>query len=177
MWTQIVRRADLPLTPWKNGGGVTRELYVCRQQGQPLWRLSMALVQSSGPFSVYPGVARILAIVNGELELTVDGERHLLRPMQPFSFSGDAQSAGTLTAGPIEDFNVMAWPGCVPRLEILAPTGHVTAQAMVVLEGQAHLHSGGERVTLEYGDLALLDETGADLSGSGKVAAVWVTVD
>lgn len=175
MSPRIVRRADLPLTPWKNGGGVTRELHVERDaQGNPLWRISMALVESSGPFSAYPDVTRVLAVVRGDpLRLTVDGAAHLLEPLQPFTFSGDAQSAGELTGAAIEDFNVMAWAGLTPSVQI-APADTLDlagAQAAALLSGEAEVE--GER--LSYGDMLLLDGEEVHLTGGGQVAAVWVT--
>lgn len=52
--------------PWKNGGGTTYEV-----DREPLvenydWRLSQARIQHSGPFSEFPGYARLLAICAGD---------------------------------------------------------------------------------------------------------------
>lgn len=176
---QVIRRAELLLTPWKNGGGLTREIYMCRDgAGQSRWRISMALVESSGPFSRYCGVTRVLAVVRGDpLRLLVDGEAQLLAPLQPVTFSGDADSAGELTGGPLEDFNVMAWPGVRPRVQI-APASQLGidgVQALVALDDGLYLQRAGESVALNYGDAVILpaEESGILLSGTGMVAAVW----
>ncbi|OJT17017.1 hypothetical protein BO221_47220 [Archangium sp. Cb G35] len=54
--------------PWKNGGGVTRELWKLPHPFDParfLARVSIATVGASGPFSVFPGVDRTLMILEG----------------------------------------------------------------------------------------------------------------
>ena len=55
--------ADLSPTPWKNGGGSTREI-VCRPPGAGMdsfeWRVSIATIAQSGPFSVFAGVDRVI---------------------------------------------------------------------------------------------------------------------
>ena len=53
--------AAIAPTPWKNGGGATREL-ACWPPGAGIdafdWRVSVASVAASGPFLAYPGVDR-----------------------------------------------------------------------------------------------------------------------
>ena len=63
---------------WKNGGGETAEIAVS-PPGAALdafdWRLSMAKVETDGPFSAFPGIDRTLAILEGEgIRLSVGGE-------------------------------------------------------------------------------------------------------
>src|SRR5690606_386633 len=68
--------------PWKNGGGETAEIAVS-PAGAGFddfdWRISTAIVAQSGPFSGFPGVDRVLTVIEGgAMELTVAGEaRHL----------------------------------------------------------------------------------------------------
>ena len=45
---RIIRFNDLTETPWKNGGGITREIGEARQDGSLIWRLSMADVAGDG---------------------------------------------------------------------------------------------------------------------------------
>ena len=51
----------VPATPWKNGGGSTREL-VCWPPGAGTdafgWRVSVARIAAAGPFSAFAGVDR-----------------------------------------------------------------------------------------------------------------------
>ena len=110
---RILRAADRAATPWKNGGGETREV-AAWPPGAGFddfdWRISMATVRSDGPFSVFPGVDRILAVIEGAgLQLTIGAATPLqldtLTP--PTRFSGDAACTAALLAGPVRDLNVM----------------------------------------------------------------------
>ncbi|MFN9927385.1 MAG: HutD family protein, partial [Phenylobacterium sp.] len=59
----LLRAADRLAVPWKNGGGITRELAVWPPGASFddfVWRVSMAEVHQDGPFSSFPGVDRIL---------------------------------------------------------------------------------------------------------------------
>lgn len=73
------------------------------------WRISTALVTQSGPFSVFPGVDRVLAVVEGgAMGLTVAGlSRHLDTASDPFAFPGDAPAEAALAGPALLDFNVM----------------------------------------------------------------------
>ncbi|KTB83186.1 HutD/Ves family protein [Pseudomonas syringae] len=112
--TRILRAADYPSMPWKNGGGSTQE--IARDAGQDLdgfgWRLSIADIETSGGFSVFAGYQRIITVLQGAgMTLTVDGlpSRPLL-PCDPFAFSGDSEVSCTLLDGPIRDFNLIYAP-------------------------------------------------------------------
>src|SRR5688572_25695921 len=99
---RIVRAADCRVMPWKNGGGTTTEIAVHPESaglGDFLWRVSMARVESDGPFSAFPGIDRTLTILNGAgILLTVDGRDAIaLTPdSAPFAFPGVAPAAATL---------------------------------------------------------------------------------
>jgi environmental stress-induced protein Ves len=106
--------AQLPRTPWKNGGGTTREI-ISSPRGATLdtfvWRVSIADVSTSGRFSVFEGVDRVLVLLEGNgVELRgADGRvvHRLDTPLVPFTFSGDDEITSTLLAGTSVDFNVM----------------------------------------------------------------------
>jgi environmental stress-induced protein Ves len=110
---KLISFDDLVATPWKNGGGVTREL-ACYPAGAALddfvWRISIAEVNRSGPFSPFPGIDRVITLLEGDgMKLTFsDGEQHALTtPLLPYRFRGErivnAQLAGTAS----QDFNLM----------------------------------------------------------------------
>jgi uncharacterized protein len=110
---QVLRAQDYRRMPWKNGGGETIEIALS-PAGASFetfdWRISMARVGASGPFSLFPGIDRTLCMIEGiGLSLTFgDGERIFLnRQSDPFCFSGDRQVDGVLVSGPIDDLNVM----------------------------------------------------------------------
>ena len=110
---KLISFDDLIATPWKNGGGITREL-ACYPAGAALddflWRVSIADISQSGPFSVFPGIDRVITLLEGGgMQLTFsDGESHALTtPLLPYRFRGEqivnAQLAGTAS----QDFNLM----------------------------------------------------------------------
>ena len=106
--------ADLPATPWKNGGGVTREI-VCQPPGADMdsfdWRVSIAHIASSGPFSAFPGIDRVITLLSGGgVHLHGDDgqvDHPLDTPLAPFAFAGEAAIHARLLAGDCHDFNVM----------------------------------------------------------------------
>jgi environmental stress-induced protein Ves/predicted GIY-YIG superfamily endonuclease len=96
--------------PWKNGRGVTTEIARRPAGDGPFdWRVSTAAVVESGPFSPFPGLDRVLVVVQGEgLSLSHDGGAAVtLAPLEPYAFSGDAQTMGGPIGGPVRDFNVL----------------------------------------------------------------------
>lgn len=113
-------RAQLPATPWKNGGGVTREI-ACWPPGAGLGdfeaRVSIASIAADGPFSAFAGVDRqILLLDGGGVQLnSPDGEveHRLDQPLAPFAFAGEAAVEARLLAGPSSDFNLMTRRGAL----------------------------------------------------------------
>ena len=116
--------------PWKNGGGVTREI-AAHPPGADLasfdWRISTATVAAAGPFSRFPGVDRLLLVLEGALSLRIDGAPpQLLRPEDPaLAFPGDIPVEAELTGGPVTDLNIMvrrgAWTAQVQRVTVTGP--------------------------------------------------------
>jgi uncharacterized protein len=109
---RLLRAADRVPTKWRNGGGVTREI-AAWPPGATLtdfdWRVSMAAVRDAGPFSRFPGVDRVLTIVEGTLVLRIEGRPAvtLTAETSPFHFPGDAACIGEPIGGPVLDLNVM----------------------------------------------------------------------
>ena len=95
--------------PWKNGGGVTMEIFASPPSGDFAWRVSIATVNADGPFSIFAGYERHIMTLSGEgMVLDIEGRgKFNLEPLKPFSFSGDAQVHGSLLQGPAQDFNLM----------------------------------------------------------------------
>ena len=103
----------LPVTSWKNGGGLTRTLAISplREAGFDNfdWRISIAEVASSARFSPFPGVDRVIILLDGAgMILQLDGLVHsLTEPFVPYAFSGDDVVRYRLVNGATRDFNVM----------------------------------------------------------------------
>ncbi|GAA0642958.1 HutD family protein [Kutzneria viridogrisea] len=150
----VMRAGEHRSVPWRNGGGRTREIAV-RGAGTDFdWRLSLAEVERDGPFSVFEGHERIITVVRGAgMELTVDGQRHVVRPHEPFRFAGGSRTGCRLLAGPVVNLNVMSRDGAAVSVGVPAELGGGTV-AVVVLDGEVSV--GGER--LGPFDVALLSE-------------------
>ena len=137
MSVTVLRAENRVAKLWKNGGGVTRD--VCAwPPGAGVeafdWRISIADVDSDGPFSLFPDVDRILTILSGNgLHLMQNGgieegrDAVTLTSMStPYAFSGDAATMGILISGSIRDLNVMVkrniYVATVERVSFLAPS-------------------------------------------------------
>jgi environmental stress-induced protein Ves len=166
---RILRAADYRSMPWKNGGGVTTEVAVS-PAGAGLddfdWRISMARVESSGPFSRFAGVDRTLCVLDGEgLVLDIeDGEPVAVTPAAaPLSFPADARTTAALIGGPITDLNVMTRRGryahSVERLLVSEPSEIKTAAGttLILALGEVTV-TGAEQVQLNAFDALLCDD-------------------
>lgn len=139
--------ADLHAAPWKNGGGVTREI-VSIPRGAGLesfrWRASIADVSSDGPFSVFEGVDRVLVLLEGNGVELCDAKGELAHRLdtrfEPFAFSGDRDITSSLIRGPCVDFNVMTRRGFA-RAAVWTSRGKdalVASQAGVLFAARGH---------------------------------------
>jgi environmental stress-induced protein Ves len=96
-------------TPWRNGGGVTRELLAWPSAADWRVRLSMADIARDGPFSAFDGVRRWLVLLSGRgIALSLpEGEVHLRPGDAPLAFDGAAAPGCRLLDGPVRDLNLM----------------------------------------------------------------------
>jgi environmental stress-induced protein Ves len=110
---RIVRAHALKAAPWKNGGGVTREIAaypVGASLDTFVWRVSVADVEQPGPFSRFAGIDRTLALLAGAGMRLVEagGATHLLtEPLSIARFEGEASVEAQLLDGATRDFNLM----------------------------------------------------------------------
>jgi uncharacterized protein len=154
--------------PWKNGGGTTTEI-LRFPEGASLdafeWRISMARIDASGPFSHFPNVDRSLLILEGDgvvLTMAKQGSVRLDRESSPFAFPGDVDVEARLDA-PIEDFNVMTRRGRfrhgLSRARVETTTRlAATADILVVVlaSGSASARLGDSVVPLAARDALLI---------------------
>lgn len=114
MTLQHFKRAELAATPWKNGGGMTREI-ACHPAHAGLqdfdWRISIAHITTDGDFSMFPGIDRVITLLEGggvQLHSADGSIGHALdSPLQPFAFAGDVAVHGRLLNADCHDLNVM----------------------------------------------------------------------
>jgi len=110
--TRRILASDIRVMPWKNGGGVTREIAT---GASPVaghdwgWRFSIAEVAQDGPFSIFPGIDRIIAVVDGAgMDLVApDGTAIALEPFHTARLAGEDPFFGRLRGGPVRDLNIM----------------------------------------------------------------------
>ena len=156
--------------PWKNGGGVTTQIAIF-PKGADLdsfgWRISMATVSENGPFSIFSGIDRSLAVLSGDgIELTIEGfgSHRVTRETLPLSFPADARTSARLIGGAIVDLNVMIRRGVfsheMRRFQLHGVQAIETDadQTMVVCaEGSAEVSVSDITTKLEALDALLLE--------------------
>ncbi|WP_349898843.1 HutD/Ves family protein [Parafrigoribacterium soli] len=178
---RVLRFADYPVVPWRNGGGVTREVAASavamasanRDPGgdlppvpapTPAWRISMATVDSEVPFSDFGGRTRLLGVVEGDgLELTVDGRMSRLRPGEKFGlFAGGAPASARPLGGASLDLGLIFDPARA-RAELL-PIGAGERDivgliwfVVSLVDGLELALNGSPAATLGHRDTAALD--------------------
>lgn len=180
---RIIRFDDLKTVPWKNGGGITREVAAERKDDAIVWRLSMADVDTDGAFSKFENLRRILTVTKGQGMDLISSETTLHANFAaPVLFDGEADITSRLHNGPIRDFNVIYDPkACridaaiwtAPHLATLAATG-THLWALHCITGEVIMHS---RDRLFPGDTALMGDGYEDVVVSGDSCALVVSID
>ncbi len=177
---QIIRWRDYDLKPWKNGRGTTREIASHSVQGALAWRLSLAMVESDGPFSNFDGLERILTVVRGDGMRLLGAEREYeARPFVPVGFPGGEKITGLCRSAPIENFNLIFDPDLVTaevRILDASEIPHIAGPSdgttiVHVLEGQIMCD---DTVALETQDTAVCERLVPRLRsvGDGRCAVV-----
>lgn len=132
---KLLLAEDYHLTPWKNGGGVTREVAACYPQGGDgqdfLWRVSIATVAGNGPFSHFAGIDRTIAVLDGGAMVLAgaNGGVILSAQSEPYAFPGERAIHATVEE-PTTDLNAMTRRGaCAHRMERVRFDGSVMVLA------------------------------------------------
>jgi environmental stress-induced protein Ves len=183
----ILRGADRVAVPWKNGAGLTREVAV-HPPGSDLgsfdWRVSIAEVQAAGPFSSFPGVDRLMAVISGGLRLSIAGREPLT--LSPDGacvvFPGDVPASAEPHQPPVTDLNVMTRRGrffaqlrrCSTPTEALVKLE--TDTTLIVALTPLVLHAPRIDCSLSVLDAARFGASGlpVTLSAAGAVAVFWL---
>jgi environmental stress-induced protein Ves len=193
----LLRGAALVAAPWKNGGGVTREVAAFPGQAGMdsfVWRVSVADVAQAGPFSRFEGVDRTLVLLAGagmvldeKVGAQVVKSHALARPLDIARFDGDVHIDARLIDGATRDLNLMVrreaaqgeldvWRSdatpCPPRtFSADVVLLYCASGEVTVRVGDASLHSH----SLETGDTLRIDAPDAltcALEGTGAVLAI-----
>jgi environmental stress-induced protein Ves len=167
---RLIRAATYHRMRWKNGGGETQEIVVS-PPGASLenfdWRISMAHVAAGGPFSLFPGVDRTLAVLEGDgIVLDSAGRDSVMldRSSPPHAFPADVAVQSRLIGGAIDDLNVMtrrgAWRHRLMRLTIAGPASLARRGEVLALlfrHGACHCRSAEGTLAPAAGDSLVVD--------------------
>jgi uncharacterized protein len=133
---QVLRESEYITIPWKNGGGLTREILKVPPDAAAFdWRLSLATIATPGPFSAFDGCDRTLVLVRGagvELDFGPHGQTTLRAPGQLAAFDGAWPTRCTLIDGPCTDLNLIV---ARARAEAQAMILRVTAPEIIRTSG------------------------------------------
>lgn len=106
---RVTRVEDTTPQRWRNGGGWTRELLALPGYDDWQVRVSVADIESDGPFSSFPGVRRFFSVIEGAgVELSIDGRVFRVTPDDAaLQFAGEATTSCRMLDGPTRDLNLM----------------------------------------------------------------------
>jgi uncharacterized protein len=108
---QIIRKSSFTPTPWKNGGGITHEaLRVPSGGGSFRWRVSVAHIEVSGPFSEFAEYHRKMVLLQGSgvrLQFGDGGQAYLREVGDLAQFDGAVATQCELLDGPCADLNLI----------------------------------------------------------------------
>jgi len=163
---EIVRKSSFVATPWKNGGGVTHEAFrVPAGGGAFRWRVSVAQIEVSGPFSDFSGYQRTMVLLRGggvRLRFAGRDERVLRTAGEQVQFDGALPTQCELLAGACTDLNlivstavgdVRSW---VQGIDQSYPLPHGETVLVFPIQGGVSLLPGdGTLQRLEEWDLAV----------------------
>jgi hypothetical protein len=138
----------LPVSRWKNGSGETREIASCPSPDAPfLWRASIATLSADGPFSLFPGVDRVITLLEGApLWLRGDEVNHCLKRWQPWAFAGEWTLRSEGISGEGLDFNIMTQRGRAASRVHVMTVAHTPGQTGVAYVLQGRWKMAGEEV-------------------------------
>jgi environmental stress-induced protein Ves len=184
MTWNIVHLAGIPATPWRNGGGVTRELAMWPDAGDWAWRMSVADVNQSGPFSKFEGIERWFAVLEGAgVQLDVAGVPHRATAADaPLFFDGGAATGCELIAGKTRDFNLMVRRGS-KLSRMLRVDGRFSETLHAGTTIAVYAHASAATVLLDEETLQLAPATLAWRTVAGSAAvrvaaqqALWMEI-
>ena len=144
-----------------------------RRPAQWRWRVSVADITHDGEFSIFPGVDRHLALIEGAgIVLHGDAQRlRVARIGEVVSFGGEHTLSARLIDGPVRVWNLMvardAWSGRVHEHDgsatrLAHPNGLV--RFVTVVAGDYRLRGPGiDETRLCAGEVIRLDDPTADV--------------
>jgi hypothetical protein len=116
MSAKLLRHSTYNRKPWNNGGGTTQDVWLrpgTASQGGFDIRLSLASIDTDGPFSSFPGIDRTITQVAGAPFVLDFGDtvEHRMEMLRPLSFDSVQTPSSRLIEGAASAFNVMTRQG------------------------------------------------------------------
>jgi uncharacterized protein len=190
----IVRHSSFVAVPWKNGGGITHEAMRVPPGGDSFhWRVSVAQIDASGPFSDFAAYNRFMVLLKGAgVVLKFSSGPGAVGPSRRPAKARELRTVGDmaefdgglavhcdLVHGPCVDLNLMvskALPDVRARVEELreARSSNLgSGESMLVfpIDAALELTSGASTYVLEPWDLALLsgrEDRTVSIAGRGE---------
>ena len=190
----LFRKCDYRRTRWKNDGGWTTEI---ASEPRPdggsgfNWRISIADIETDGPFSIFPGIDRNLLLLSGKgIELDIDEAApvRLDQRFQKIHFRGEDSIACRLLAGPTRDFNVMTARDRVSAEVHARPLNGImlvfvdpeSSWLIHVFAGSAEVRGDDQSLQAEAGETLLIDANSEKrerfiIEGGGELILVKFT--
>jgi len=176
---EVIRFDEVPATPWKNGLGTTKQLAVFPPDSNASafeWRVSIAHLRGTAPFSEFPGIERCLAMLEGEVTLLRESQPHVtLTPAStPVTFSGVEKIIGRVESQSALDLNLMyqasCWRASMQRLSLQAGESiRTSALTLLCVCEPVCLKISNDVVDLRLFDTLRLNEPGTDVVALSKV--------
>jgi uncharacterized protein len=170
---QIIRKSSFTAVPWKNGGGITHEAIRMPTGGDSFrWRVSVAHIDASGPFSDFAAYNRTMVLLRGRgvaLKFAGGQQRALRQIGDLAEFDGAVATHCELLDGPCVDLNLMVAKSLHTEVRVervvdelrLAAAPFESSLIFSIEEPLLLTGDAGETQTLEPWDLAVLSRCGA----------------
>jgi len=148
------------------------------EDGDFLWRASVATIAATGPFSPFPRIDRTLILLGGQLVMKIGDTAHRLRPgSAALRFAGE----DAVSAAPVGEtctvLNIMVRRGtCSARVDRWRAARATSADMLLLLAaGSASVTVANHGFDLSAADALLLDRpAGLSLSIHGPVIAAEI---
>lgn len=149
---QFFDAQTIPAQSWKNGGGKTQEIIsypASSDWSNFIWRVSIAQIEKSGPFSVFEGIDRIICLLKGDgvvLHHSKASSHVLNEVLAPYYFKGEDLIDSELLGQTSDDLNLMTRRNIAKgSLEVLHTSTQLTLEAncfyfCMVQTGQWHFY-------------------------------------
>lgn len=165
---RLLRAADYRRMRWKNGAGWTSEVLRVPDCDDWEWRLSLAEIHHDAPFSEFPGMERLLVLLEGDglrLHFEDGRARELRSPHGMLRFPGERPLRAELLGGPCRDLgliwkrgrvDVQLWHRPLAGPMVLFASMRET-WLLHLLEGSAEVDVDGMPAVAHAGDSLLLE--------------------